>query len=75
MSLLMVLSALHVDKEIFQCKRESCGLPCLSQKKYPFPFLTIITTVHGGDNFIATIYCLVHKQHLSLERNGLLVKF
>lgn len=38
MSLLMVLSALHVDKEIFQCKRESCGLPSLSQKKVSLSF-------------------------------------
>lgn len=75
MSLLMVLSALHVDKEIFQCKRESCGLPSLSQKKYPFPFFTIIMAVHVGDNFVTTICCLVHKQYLSLERNGLLVEF
>lgn len=43
-------------------------------QKYPFPFLTIILVRHIGDNFVASIYYLVHKQNLSLERNGSFVK-
>lgn len=42
-------------------------------EKYPFSFLTIILEVQIEDNSVATIYYLVHKQHLSVERNGLFV--
>lgn len=50
------------------------GFSFTALEKYPFPFLTIVLAMYIGDNFVAAIYYVVHKQHLSLERKGLFVE-